>query len=295
MKKYSTQDLWIRVVLFFAICVILIFTFQGFALRLVRNLFNNGNRYPETLEVNIVRTMNGIVGIGLVYIFLKFDRQKMSAAGFAWNKEFGWEWILISIPIAIAGLLPTIIIEWSFGIIFIPTEMVEHPELLIDPIRIIITFFVTMFAISLGEEILFRGYIQTILETKYSFIFAAIVSAGLFGMLHLLLLAPSAGTEGQLESMIAILFSAFAMGLTFSYVFKNTKHNLIFPVAIHGFWDFFIFVPQAEFAYANYFYSFIEICASIIGATVIFLLIFLYSTKRLANAMVANDNEYPTE
>ncbi|MHA2246365.1 MAG: CPBP family intramembrane glutamic endopeptidase [Candidatus Hodarchaeales archaeon] len=294
MKKHSTQDLWIRVVLFFAICVILIFTFQGFVLRIVETLFFSGSRLSNenpTLAINIVRAMNGIVGIGLVYIFLQFDRQKMSAAGFSWNKEFGWEWIIISIPITIAGLIPTIVIEWYFGIIFIPTEIVEQPELLIDPIRLIVTFFVTMFAIALGEEILFRGYIQTILETKYSFIFAAIVSAGLFGMLHLLLLAPS----GNLESMLAILFSAFAIGLTLSYVFKRTKYNLIFPVAIHGFWDFIIFIPQAEFVYEDFFYSIIEICASIIGATVIFLLFFLYSIKRHATVMAANDNEYPTE
>lgn len=288
MKKLSIQDLWIRVILFFAICVILIFSFQIFALRIARELFNNGNPFPSTLEINLVRAMNGVVGIGLVYVFLQFDRQKMDSAGFSWNRELGWEWILLSIPITIAGLIFTVLIEWFFDIIYIPSTVIENPAVLIDPIGIIITFIVTMFAIALGEEILFRGYLQTILETKYSFFFAAVVSALLFGMLHLLLLAPG----GDLPSMFAILFSAFAIGLTFSYAYKTTKHNLIFPVAIHGVWDFIIFAFQAEFRYKDFFAASMEIFASIVGASIIFLLIHLYTTKRLAFVMTDDDESY---
>ncbi len=268
MKKYSTQDLWIRIILFFAICVILIFSFQGFVLRFVRTLFNDGNAYPETLEINLVRAMNGIVGIGLVYIFLQFDRKKMSESGLSWDKKFGWEWILLSIPITIAGFIPTILIEYTFEIVVV--------EGLLDIVGILLSLIIAFFAFGVGEELLFRGYLQTILETKYSFIFSAIVSAALFGLLHLLLLAPG----GRLEDMFAILFSAFAMGLTFSYVFKTTKHNLIFPIVIHGFWDFFYFAFQAETTYETFFHTIVGIGASIIGAAVIFLLVYLYSTKR---------------
>ncbi|MFX0123176.1 MAG: lysostaphin resistance A-like protein [Candidatus Hodarchaeota archaeon] len=288
MKKLSIQDLWIRVILFFAICVILIFSFQVFALRIVRELFNNGNPFPSILETNIVRAMNGIVGIGLVYVFLQFDRQKMDIAGFSWNREFGWEWILLSIPITIAGLIPTLIIEWFFDIIFIPSDVIENPVVLIDPIGILLTFIATFFAIALGEEILFRGYLQTILETRYSFFFAAVISALLFGLLHFLLLAPT----GDLDDMFAILFSAFAIGLTFSYAFKTTKYNLILPVAIHGVWDFIIFVFQAEFQYIDFFAALMEILASIVGASIIFLLVHLYANKRLALVMTDEDESF---
>jgi membrane protease YdiL (CAAX protease family) len=288
MKKLSILDLWIRVILFFAICVILIFSFQIFILRIVREVFNNGNAFPRTLEINLGRAMNGIVGIGLVYVFLQFDRQKMDTAGFSWNEKFGWEWILLSIPITIAGLIPTIIIEWVFEIIYIPSDVVENPMLLIDPIGLILTFVVTMFAIALGEEILFRGYIQTILETRYSFLIAAAISAFLFGLLHFLLLAPG----GDLEDMFAILFSAFAIGLTFSYAFKTTKYNLILPVAIHGVWDFIIFAFQAEFRYEDFFAASMEILASIVGATIIFLLVYLYTNKRLALVMTEEEESF---
>ncbi len=275
MKKYSIQDLWIRVILFFVICVILIFTFQTFIIPLVRQLFNNGNPFPEALETNLIRAMNGIVGIGLVYVFLQFDRQKMETVGFSWNKKMALEWILLSIPITIVGLIPTVFIELSFEIL--PTELE-----LVDPIAIIFNFSAAMFAIALGEEILFRGYIQSILETEYSFVVAAIVSAGLFGLLHLLLLA----RFGRFEDMIAILFSAFFIGLTFSYVFKTTRYNLILPVAIHGFWDTFYFIFQAETTYETFFHTLMGIVASIIGAMVIFILIYLYSTKRLTKIMI---------
>lgn len=288
MKKYSTQDLWIRVILFFAICVILIFSFQGFVLRLVENFFYDGQSLMEdnrTLAINIIRAMNGIVGIGLVYVFLTFDRQKIETSGFFWNKKFGWEWIILSIPITIAGFIPTIMIESFLPDILGLEEPIVEAGGLLDPFGILMSLFIAFFAFGIGEEILFRGYLQTILETKYPFYFSALVSAWLFGMLHLLLLAPT----GDLLSMFAILFSAFAMGLTFSYAFKTTKYNLTFAVAIHGVWDFIIFSAQAEFYYKTPTHAIIEIFASIVGASVIFILIYLYSTKRLAIAMVEDE------
>lgn len=286
MRKYTTQDLWIRVILFFAICVILIISFQQFAFRLVNTLF--GDTYtvlaeslgldPRTFEVNLVRAMNGVVGIVLVYVFLHFDRQKMDAVGFSWNSEFGWEWILLSIPITIAGIIPTIIIEYSFEIATIAG--------LLDIIGIGLSLLIAYFAFGIGEELLFRGYLQTILETKYQFIYAASISAALFGLLHLLVLAPG----GNLPSMFAILFSAFAMGLTFSYVFKTTKYNLIFPIAIHGFWDFIYFAFQADTNYETFAHTLIGTFASIIGAAIIFLCVYLYNTRRLAVAITENNS-----
>ncbi|MFX0015443.1 MAG: lysostaphin resistance A-like protein [Promethearchaeota archaeon] len=281
MKKYSTQDLWIRVILFFAICVILVFSFQGFILGIVRAVFNNGNPFPPTLEINIVRAMNGVVGVGLVYIFLQFDRQRMSVAGFSWNYKYGWEWILLSIPITIAGIIPTIILEYIFEIVTIGG--------LLDIFGIILSLLIAYFGFGIGEELLFRGYLQTIIESKYPFIIAASVSATLFGLLHLLLLAPG----GNLPSMFAIFLSAFAMGLTFSYTFKSTKYNLILPIAIHGFWDFIYFTFQADTSYETFLHTILGVGASFIGALVIFFCVYLYTNKRLIHVM--SDSEITPE
>ena len=83
--------------------------------------------------------------------------------------------------------------------------------------------------------------------------------------------------------MIAILFSAMVIGLTFSYCYKVTQYNLILPVAIHGFWDFFLFIFQAEFQYEDWLQVILEISASIIGATIIFLLVYFYVERRLSS------------
>jgi membrane protease YdiL (CAAX protease family) len=231
----------------------------------------NTDSFPPIIEISIIRSMNGIVGIGLVYVFLRFDRQKMDVVGFKWDKDLGVKWILISIPIAIIGLIPTVFIESVGGI-------VKFYELL-DLVSIFLTLLVTIFAIGLGEEIIFRGYLQTLLETKYSFLFSACVSAFLFGLVHFLLLSPS----GAINDMIAIVFSAAAIGLTFSYVFKSTDYSLIFVVSIHGFWDFFLFIFQAEFSYEGFLEVILEIFASIIGAIVIFLLVYEYTTNTFRN------------
>ncbi|MHA1443219.1 MAG: lysostaphin resistance A-like protein [Candidatus Hodarchaeales archaeon] len=265
MKKYSIFDLWLRVLLFFSICVVLIFSLQVFVIPLLRTLLNEGNPLPTTIEINIQRAVNGIVGVGLVYVFLNFDRLSMKVSGFQWIDSHAKEWILYSIPITLAGLIPTVIIEIIFGIVIF--------QGILDIIGIILTLGVTLLAIGVGEEILFRGYLHRILETRYSFEISAVISAFLFGLLHFWLAAPSR----SVFYMVAILFSAFVIGLTFSYTYKKTNYNLIFPVAIHGFWDFFLFIFLAEFVYETWLHVIVEISASTVGALIIFLLVKYYT------------------
>ena len=269
MRKYSEFDLWLRVTLFFAICVAVIFFFQVIAIPLARTMLNNGNPLPLLIEVNLVRSMNGIVGVGLVYVFLKFDRRALNVVGFEWDKKLGFEWILLSIPITLAGLIPTVVVELLFGV-------VEFPQLL-DPVGIALTLVVTIFFIGLGEEILFRGYIQNVVETRYSFALGALVSAFFFGFLHLLLMTPSQ----SVNNMIAVSVSAFVIGLTLSYIYRISNYNLILPTVIHGLWDFFLFIGSAEFFYEDLFKVMMEIVASTLGALTIFAVVYIYFTRRL--------------
>ncbi|MHA1974205.1 MAG: lysostaphin resistance A-like protein [Candidatus Hodarchaeales archaeon] len=268
MRKYSSFDLWLRIVLFLSITIMLTFSLQVFIVPLAQQLLNDGERLPATLEINIMRTVNGVVGLGLVWSFLSYDRQKMSSVGFKWNSYFGKEWILIAIPISLAGLIPTVIIESFFDIIVFGD--------LLDVIGILITLFVTLIPIGIGEEILFRGYIQRMVQTRHSFKAGSLLSAILFGFLHFWL----AATSRNIYYMLAIFFSAFVIGLMFSYAFMVTNYNLIFPVAIHGFWDFFLFIFQADFDYRNLLQATMEVFASTIGALIIFLFVYFYAKKR---------------
>ncbi|MFW9778127.1 MAG: lysostaphin resistance A-like protein [Candidatus Heimdallarchaeota archaeon] len=269
MRKYSNTDLWLRVILFFAICVTLIFTFQVFAIPLARTVLNSGDALPLIFEVNLVRSMNGIVGVGLVYVFLKFDRRTLDVVGVSWDKKWGKEWILVGVPITLAGWIPTVIIELLF-------QIIEFP-LLLDPLGIVLTFIITMFFIGFGEEILFRGYIQNVVETRYSFEIGTLVSGFLFGTLHFLLITPSQ----DINNMIAVSLSAFVIGITFSYVYKISGYNLIFPTVIHGFWDFFLFIGSAEFFYEDFLKVIAEIAASIVGAMIILGIVYYYWMRRL--------------
>ncbi|MFX0205953.1 MAG: hypothetical protein ACFFDT_08190, partial [Candidatus Hodarchaeota archaeon] len=74
--------------------------------------------------------------------------------------------------------------------------------------------------------------------------------------------------------------------------FKTTKYNLILPVAIHGVWDFIIFAFQAEFRYEDFFAASMEILASIVGATIIFILVYIYTNKRLALVMIDEEESF---
>ncbi|MHA1213703.1 MAG: lysostaphin resistance A-like protein [Candidatus Hodarchaeales archaeon] len=268
MRKYSSFDLWLRIVLFVSITIMLTFSLQVFIVPLAQQLLNDGELLPATLEINIMRTVNGVVGLGLVWSFLSYDRQKMSSIGFKWDSRFGKEWILVSIPISLVGLIPTVIIESFFKIISFGG--------LLDVIGILMTLFVTLIPIGIGEEILFRGYIQRMVQTRYSFRAGSFLSAILFGFLHFWL----AATSGNIYHMLAIFFSAFVIGLMFSYVFMVTNYNLIFPIVLHAFWDFFLFIFQADFQYNNLTQATMEVLASTVGAVIIFLVVYFYAKKR---------------
>ena len=77
--------------------------------------------------------------------------------------------------------------------------------------------------------------------------------------------------------MFAILFAAFVIGLALSYTYKITGYNLILPVAIHGFWDFFLFMVEADFVYENPLQVIMEIFASAVGAFIIFWAVKYYA------------------
>jgi uncharacterized membrane protein YdjX (TVP38/TMEM64 family) len=48
-------------------------------------------------------------------------------------------------------------------------------------------------------------------------------------------------------------------------------------VAIHGFWDFFLFIFQVVFEYDTWLKVILEITASTVGAVIIFLLVRYYA------------------
>lgn len=264
MRKFKKHEVVTRILLFFVISVILIFTLQV-------SIFQIGAflELDYNLNINLVRSVNGIVGMGLVFVFLKFDRLKFDIIGLSWDKTNGTKYLILGFPLALIGLIFTLIIENFSGILDIGG--------FIEPILLIITFITTFFCIALGEEVIFRGYIQGFMESteNFNFITATIVSAFTFGLLHFLLIAPNKDAS----HMIAILFSAFIIGLVFSYAYRITKYNLLLAISIHGFWDFIIFMFDINFVYNDLSMALLEVFASAVGAFVIFILLYITNQR----------------
>jgi membrane protease YdiL (CAAX protease family) len=82
-----------------------------------------------------------------------------------------------------------------------------------------------------GEELFYRGYMQSTLEKSLGFTRAMFISAGFFALRHatqLLLLWPNYPIIAALAWMV---FS-FAFGLFMSYLYRRSN-SLILPIFIH--------------------------------------------------------------
>ena len=82
----------------------------------------------------------------------------------------------------------------------------------------VLMFFVTGFLAPVGEELIFRGIVFTGLR-KYNRVLAYIVSAFLFGFIHVMS-SVFAGNIGEMIQMIPYMCS----GLVFAYVYESTDN-----------------------------------------------------------------------
>jgi CAAX protease family protein len=98
----------------------------------------------------------------------------------------------------------------------------------INPILFIIPPFAMAFTSAIFEETLFRGIIFRITEEKLGSYFALIISAVLFGALHL---------TNPNNSIIAGIGLAIQAGLLLAAAYIYSR-NLWFPIAIHFAWNF---------------------------------------------------------
>jgi len=99
----------------------------------------------------------------------------------------------------------------------------------INPILFIIPPFVMAFTSAIFEETLFRGIIFRIIEEKLGSYIALLISAFIFGALHLL---------NPNSSLIIGIGLAIQAGLLLGAAYIYSR-NLWFPIAIHFSWNFF--------------------------------------------------------
>ncbi|MFW9996194.1 MAG: lysostaphin resistance A-like protein [Candidatus Odinarchaeota archaeon] len=268
-KKITWEKniLLLRIGIFYATIIIILF-----ALQLILSQFLTNIIVDADINVinNLLRGLTGIVGMLTCFLFLKYDTLRLYIIGLN-NFQKSHIFFLIAGIITAVALIPTVIIEILFKII-----PVEEVALLGNVELILLTILFSFAGISLGEEVIFRGYIQTVLETKYSFIKTSIVSAFLFGFLHFII-----GVFNlNLIYMVTWGIAGFIFGIGMSYIYKITGNNLIIPIAIHGFWDAYLFLFQVNFEYNDWFVAAGEIMAQIVGV-LIFCILTLVIVKKL--------------
>ncbi len=98
----------------------------------------------------------------------------------------------------------------------------------VNPIYFVILPLAMSFSSAIFEEILFRGVIFRIMEEKLGSYISLVVSAFLFGMIHLL---------NPNSSLVAGIGLAIQAGLLLAAAYIYMR-NLWFPIAIHFAWNF---------------------------------------------------------
>ncbi len=83
-----------------------------------------------------------------------------------------------------------------------------------------------------GEELLFRGLIQTALTTYVAPVAALVLASVVFGVLH------------WLTPAYAVIASVLGAWLGFLFVYTD---NLLVPILMHTLYDFFAFVYYLRF------------------------------------------------
>lgn len=98
----------------------------------------------------------------------------------------------------------------------------------INPVSFVIIPLTVAFSVAIFEEILIRGILFRIIEEKLGSYIALIISAIIFGGLHLM---------NPNSSLISAICVAVEGGLLLGAAYINTR-NLWFPIAIHFAWNF---------------------------------------------------------
>ena len=146
-------------------------------------------------------------------------------AGFGFRFAQGWlEDLVLGVMLATAQMCFVVAVEWAGGWVSIgrPSAIALIRGLL-DA-----SFGVVLFgAVALGEELIFRGYVQTNLQQGAGLPIALALSSVLFGLFHSL--NPNVTRLGLINIALA--------GVTLGYGYTVTG-NLWLPIAYHLAWNF---------------------------------------------------------
>lgn len=125
------------------------------------------------------------------------------------------------------------------------------------------TIIATTFMVGIGEEMLFRGIVFNAFREKRGVYMAILISASIFGVLHITNLLGGA----SLWHTLAQVFSAGISGIVFAWVFYKTQ-NIIPTMMYHWVWDMFLilglYIPVSQTQYVLMIQNIFEQVAGIV-------------------------------
>lgn len=160
-------------------------------------------------------------GLGLIAFLLSLLMEKSVVHRLIWRKDI----ILISLPFVVPpALFFLLLVNASFHPFVRIRNVLDRILLpIFGESRITDLLLISMVA-GVGEEMLFRGVLQTSLDSLLGHPTGLLIAAFLFGIAHLLT---------PLYALIAGL-AGFYLGLL--YIWSG---NLLVPIIVHGLYDFF--------------------------------------------------------
>jgi uncharacterized protein len=210
-KQKMAQNPIVKIILGLIVCVGIVVIGQEIAARLL------GMTYLDKDYRNLIKgIIVSVLAISSYKIFFRFYEKRaiseLSLTGLAKNVGMG---TLIGVVLQSLTIL-VIYICGGFTVVSI------------NPVSFIIIPLTVAFTVAIFEEILIRGIIFRIMEEKLGSYIALIISALLFGVLHL----PNPGSTFVSALCIAVE-AGILLGAAYIY-----KRNLWFPIAIHFAWNF---------------------------------------------------------
>lgn len=216
MKKETTLQ---RILHFYITKIILGFLLCAITFIIIQQLAGKILEWTP-IDKNYRNMVKGIiVSITVIYTYRTFFKriEKRKITEISWKGAAEYIFTGSAMGIALQSLtIGMMVIAGGFTVISV------------NPLSSMITPFAVAFTVAIFEEILVRGIIFRIIEQQYGSYIALIISAVIFGALHLFnadstwISAVCVGIEGGL-----------LMGAAYIYA-----RSLWFPIAIHFSWNF---------------------------------------------------------
>lgn len=173
-----------------------------------------------SLDKNFRNLIKGIIAstaviLAYIYFYKKYEKRAITEFSNIGIVKYIITGVILGVLLQCLTIL-IIIINGSFDIVSV------------NPISDMIIPFTVAFSVAIFEEILIRGIIFRIVEEKLGTYISLLITAIIFGALHL------ANPNSTLMSGLCVGIEAgFLMGAAYIYA-----RNLWFPIAIHFAWNF---------------------------------------------------------